>query len=93
MNIDRRRLPFSATALAITTPRSVNDHTSANDFLSRENRAKLRHCPISSTTFFSSDCTGTDFSHTEFSDVRMKGCNLSGACFRNAEFERWMIPS
>jgi uncharacterized protein YjbI with pentapeptide repeats len=54
--------------------------------------AKLHHCQISSATFFNADCTGADFSHTEFSDVRMKGCNLSGACFRDAKFERWMIP-
>jgi uncharacterized protein YjbI with pentapeptide repeats len=53
--------------------------------------AKLRHCQISSATFFNADCAGVDFSHTVFSDVRMDGCNLSDACFRNAEFERWMI--
>jgi uncharacterized protein YjbI with pentapeptide repeats len=53
--------------------------------------AKLRHCQMSSVTFFNADCTDADFSHSVFSDVRMKGCILTGACLQNAEFERWMI--
>ena len=50
--------------------------------------AKLRHCQISSATFFNADCSGTDFSQTIFSDVLFKGCNLSGAIFRGAEIGR-----
>ena len=50
--------------------------------------AKLRDCRISSVSFFHADCCGTDFSRTAFSDVRMKGCNLSRARFRGAEIER-----
>jgi uncharacterized protein YjbI with pentapeptide repeats len=50
--------------------------------------ARLRHCQISSATFFNADCTDADFSHSVFSDVQMKGCNLSDSCFRNVEFVR-----
>lgn len=47
--------------------------------------AKLCHCQISSVTFFNADCTNIDFSHSNFWDVCMKDCNLSGARFRKAQ--------
>jgi uncharacterized protein YjbI with pentapeptide repeats len=53
--------------------------------------AKLRHCYISSASFCNADCYATDFSHTIFSDVEMKGCNLSRARFEGAEVERTMF--
>jgi len=49
--------------------------------------AKLRHCQISSVSFFHADCSGTDFSHSVFSDVRMTGCDLNQARFSEAEIE------
>jgi uncharacterized protein YjbI with pentapeptide repeats len=53
--------------------------------------AKLRHCRISSASFFNADCSETDFSHSVFSDVRMKGCNLSCASFHGTEIEQTMF--
>jgi uncharacterized protein YjbI with pentapeptide repeats len=50
--------------------------------------AKLRHCRISSASFYEADCSDVDFSHSDLSDVRMIGCNLTGACFRGAEIEQ-----
>jgi uncharacterized protein YjbI with pentapeptide repeats len=51
--------------------------------------AKLRYCQLLSARFYNSNCTEVDFSHSDFSDVRMEGCNLSDTCFSNATFERW----
>ena len=50
--------------------------------------AKLRHCNISSVSFFNADCSGTDFSHSFLSELRMKGCNLSRARFHGVQIER-----
>ena len=55
--------------------------------------AKLRHCRISSASFFNADCSETDFSHSVFSDVRMNGCNLSRASFHGAEIEQTMFSA
>jgi len=55
--------------------------------------AKLSDCRISSASFFRADCSRADFSRTVFSDVRMKGCDLSGACFQEAEIEHLMLSS
>jgi uncharacterized protein YjbI with pentapeptide repeats len=53
--------------------------------------AKLRHCRISSVSFFQADCSGTDFSRSILSDIRMKGCNLHRARFRGAQIDRTMF--
>jgi uncharacterized protein YjbI with pentapeptide repeats len=50
--------------------------------------ATLRYCQFLSARFYNSNCTEVDFSHSDFSDVRMEGCNLSGTCFSKATFER-----
>lgn len=50
--------------------------------------ARLRHCHISSASFYNADCSGVDFSCSVFSEVRMKNCNLTGAILQGAEFER-----
>jgi uncharacterized protein YjbI with pentapeptide repeats len=55
--------------------------------------AKLRDCRISAVSFFNANCSGADFSHSVFSDVRMKGCNLSRARFQGTEIERTMFSS
>jgi uncharacterized protein YjbI with pentapeptide repeats len=53
--------------------------------------AKLRHCHISSASFYNADCSEADFSRTIFYNVKMKGCNLHRARFRGAEVERKMF--
>lgn len=55
--------------------------------------AKLHDCRMSSVSFFNADCSGTDFSRSVFSDVQMKGCNLSRARFRGAEIELTIFSS
>jgi uncharacterized protein YjbI with pentapeptide repeats len=50
--------------------------------------ATLRYCQFLSARFYNSNCNEVDFSHSDFSDVRMEGCNLSGTCFSKATFER-----
>jgi uncharacterized protein YjbI with pentapeptide repeats len=77
----------------------VNADLSLSDFLgpihhemnfSRANLcgAKLRHCHISSADFSKATCSHVDFSHCIFSDVIVNDCNLRGAIFISAQFER-----
>jgi uncharacterized protein YjbI with pentapeptide repeats len=77
----------------------VNADLSLSDFLgpvhhemnfSRANlcEAKLRHCHISSANFSKANCSHVDFSHSIFSDLIVNDCNLRGAIFVGAEFER-----
>jgi uncharacterized protein YjbI with pentapeptide repeats len=56
------------------------------------NEARLRHCHISSVNFSHADCSYADFSRSIFSNLIIKDCNLSGAVFHEAEFERTVSP-
>ncbi len=63
-------------------------HYEMNFSQAKLSRAKLRDCHISSASSSNADCSEVDFSRTVFSEVIMKNCNLLGAVFRGAEFER-----